>query len=206
MKILDSTTLSQHCSQILRRTIACKMDRKRITWPARSPDLTPFDFFRWGFVKDQVYRTPASDLLDLQERIYAAVNNVTPQILHNTWVEVEYRLDISRATNASHLEVHWSSIGHSVLPKNRSFTTNSVFSTLPSSQPYFSYFQTVHLLQCCLSSDIFFCPELSSHLSYLLEHPSAGSSFVVNGPVNFWIPLLRNVYFHDSNISHHTTT
>ncbi|KAJ4428453.1 hypothetical protein ANN_24490 [Periplaneta americana] len=75
-----------------------------ITWPARSPDLTPPDFFLWGFVKDQVYRTPVRDLADLQERIYAAVNNVTPQMLHNTWVEVEYRLDISRATNGSHVE------------------------------------------------------------------------------------------------------
>ena len=33
-----------------------------ITWPARSPDLTPPDFFLWGFVKDQVYRTPVCDL------------------------------------------------------------------------------------------------------------------------------------------------
>ncbi|KAJ4429534.1 hypothetical protein ANN_21703 [Periplaneta americana] len=32
-----------------------------ITWPARSPDLTPPDFFLWGFVKDQVYRTPVRD-------------------------------------------------------------------------------------------------------------------------------------------------
>ncbi|KAJ4442648.1 hypothetical protein ANN_04237 [Periplaneta americana] len=40
-----------------------------ITWPARSPDLTPPDFFLWGFVKDQVYRTPVRDLADLQERL-----------------------------------------------------------------------------------------------------------------------------------------
>ena len=42
-----------------------------------------------GFVKDQVYKTPVHDLADLQERIYAAVNNVTPQMLHNTWVKVD---------------------------------------------------------------------------------------------------------------------
>ena len=60
----------------------------RITWPARSPDLTPPDFFLRGFVKDQVYRTSVCDLADLQERIYAGVNSVTPQMLHNTWVEV----------------------------------------------------------------------------------------------------------------------
>ena len=40
-------------------------------------------FFLWGFVKEQVYGTPVRDLADLQERIYAAVNNVTPQTLHN---------------------------------------------------------------------------------------------------------------------------
>ncbi|PSN56423.1 hypothetical protein C0J52_09516, partial [Blattella germanica] len=71
-----------------------------------SPDLTPPDFFLWGFVKDHFYRTPVCDSPDLQERIHAAVNNVTLQMLHNTWVEVEYRLDISSATNRSHVEVY----------------------------------------------------------------------------------------------------
>ena len=34
------------------------------------------------------------------------VNSVKPQMLHNTWVEVEYRLDNSRVTSESHVEVH----------------------------------------------------------------------------------------------------
>ena len=59
-----------------------------ITWPARSPDLTPPDVFLWGFVDNHVYRTPVCDLADLHDRIYAAVNNVTPQMPHNTWVKV----------------------------------------------------------------------------------------------------------------------
>ena len=42
-----------------------------------------------GFFKNQVYRTLTRDLADLQERIYAVVNNVTPQMLHNSWVEVD---------------------------------------------------------------------------------------------------------------------
>ena len=53
-------------------------------------DLMPPNLFMWRFIKNQ----PVCDLADFQERIYAAVNNVTPQMLHNTWVEVEYRLDI----------------------------------------------------------------------------------------------------------------
>ena len=58
-----------------------------ITWPARSSDLTPSDFSCGRFVNDQVYRTPVRDLADLQERIYAAVDSVTPQMLHNTWID-----------------------------------------------------------------------------------------------------------------------
>ena len=70
-----------------------------ITWPARSPDLTPPDFFFLvGFVKGQVYRTPVRHLSDLKEIIYTAFNNVTPQTLRNRCVEVQYLLDISPAT------------------------------------------------------------------------------------------------------------
>ena len=58
-----------------------------------------------GLLDLQVYRTPVPDLAELQERIYA-VNNVMPQMLHNTWVEVEYRLGISLATNGSHVEIY----------------------------------------------------------------------------------------------------
>ena len=68
------------------------------------PNITLF--FLWWCLKDQVYSTPLHDLADLQGRIYATVNNVTPQILQNTWVEVEYQLYISRATNGSHVEVY----------------------------------------------------------------------------------------------------
>lgn len=42
-------------------------------WPARSPDLTPLDFFLWGYLKARVYTTPPADLNELQLRITAEV-------------------------------------------------------------------------------------------------------------------------------------
>ena len=51
---VGSNTLCQHCLHILRWTIPGKMDWKRITiitWPARSPDLTPPDFSCEGLVR-----------------------------------------------------------------------------------------------------------------------------------------------------------
>lgn len=75
-------------------------------WPPRSPDITPLDFFLWGYVKDMVYATPVQDVCDLRHRITEAINSVTPDMLHNTWIEIEYRLDILRATNGAHIEMH----------------------------------------------------------------------------------------------------
>ena len=40
-----------------------------VEWSPRSPDLTPCDFFLWGYLKSKVYTSPPVDLADLQNRI-----------------------------------------------------------------------------------------------------------------------------------------
>ncbi|KAG8228356.1 hypothetical protein J437_LFUL006807 [Ladona fulva] len=77
-----------------------------IAWPPRSPDITPLDFFFWGFVKDRVYATKADDIPMLRCRITDAIATVTEDMLRRTWQEIEYRLNILRATNGSHVEVN----------------------------------------------------------------------------------------------------
>jgi hypothetical protein len=76
-----------------------------IPWPPRSPNITPLDFFLWGYVKDIVYKTPLTSLNELKLRIVAAIETVTPQMLENTWREIEYCLDILCATKGVHVEV-----------------------------------------------------------------------------------------------------
>lgn len=76
-----------------------------IAWPPRSPDLTPLDFFLWGFVKDKVYRTRVIDLDDLKARIRAAIASVDIDMLRRVWTELEFRLDVVRATRGAHVEV-----------------------------------------------------------------------------------------------------
>jgi hypothetical protein len=41
----------------------------------------------------------------LRQRIIEAVELITPHMLVNTWQELEYRLDICRATTGAHTEV-----------------------------------------------------------------------------------------------------
>ena len=54
------------------------------------------------------------DLADLRQRIIEAVEFITPHLLKNTWQELEYRLDICRATKVPTLkckEVHKNLFG-----------------------------------------------------------------------------------------------
>ena len=75
-------------------------------WPPRSPDITLLDFLLWVYVKDRVYRTPVRDVETLQSRIIEVLATVNDEMLENTWREIEYRLDILRATNGAHVEVY----------------------------------------------------------------------------------------------------
>jgi hypothetical protein len=43
-------------------------DQELTRWPPRSPDLTPCDFFLWGFIKDRVFVLPLpATLVDFRE-------------------------------------------------------------------------------------------------------------------------------------------
>ena len=74
-------------------------------WPPRSPDLTTYDFFLWGFVKDTVFVPPLpANLQDLSNRIAAAVALVDRDKLTRVWNKIVYRIDVCRITKVGHIE------------------------------------------------------------------------------------------------------
>ena len=75
-------------------------------WPPQSPDITPLDFFLWGYVKDKVFLTPVPDITNLKARITDAFDTITEDMLENTWREIDYRLDVLRSTKGAHVEVY----------------------------------------------------------------------------------------------------
>jgi len=75
-------------------------------WSPRSPDITPLDFFLWGYVKDKVFSTPVPDITNLKARITDAFATITEDMLKNTWRETDYRLDVLRATKGAHVQVY----------------------------------------------------------------------------------------------------
>jgi len=65
----------------------------RGTVPAQSPELTTCDYFLWGYVKGKVFvpPPPVSSIPDLKNRITAAVETITPDLLSRVLQELDYR-------------------------------------------------------------------------------------------------------------------
>ncbi len=57
-----------------------------VPWPARSPDLSPLDFFVWGMMKQEVYSTPVNSNDELRNRIEVAAQKVRDKLTLNVTV------------------------------------------------------------------------------------------------------------------------
>ena len=62
--------------------------------------------FFGGYVKDIMYKTKLQDKDDLKQRISNAMKTINEAMLQRTWQEIEFRLDVLRATNGAHIEVY----------------------------------------------------------------------------------------------------
>ncbi|GFV76158.1 RNase H domain-containing protein [Trichonephila clavipes] len=61
--------------------------RCRYPWPPRSPDLTPVDFWLWGYLKSRVYLSGPLSLLELKDAIRREVSSIQPDMLHfRCWI------------------------------------------------------------------------------------------------------------------------
>lgn len=81
-------------------------DSPNMPWPPRSPDLTPCDFFMWGFIKSKVYDTSVQDIEELKLRIQRAFSQITGEMRVNVIAEYQGRLLKVLENNGSHIETH----------------------------------------------------------------------------------------------------
>lgn len=74
-------------------------------WPARCPDLTPCDFWLWGYLKQKVYLNQNHATLDdLKDSIRRAVAEITPDQLRAAVHHVPTRMLALIANNGEHIE------------------------------------------------------------------------------------------------------
>jgi len=74
-----------------------------ITWPARSPDLSAYDFFLWGYLKSQVFKVPAPHTVqELKHRIQQEVKRIPMEMLQRIKGDVRKRLTECLERNGGH--------------------------------------------------------------------------------------------------------
>jgi len=66
--------------------------RGAVGWPARSPDLSPYDFFLWGYLKEKVFKHRPRSLEDLKERIRQEIDAIPPEITRRVMKNFRERL------------------------------------------------------------------------------------------------------------------
>ncbi|CAH0560385.1 unnamed protein product [Brassicogethes aeneus] len=65
-----------------------------LNWPPRSCDLTPLDYFLWGYVKDQVYADNPLTIEALKANIERAIREIEPQLCQNVITNFNKRIDV----------------------------------------------------------------------------------------------------------------
>lgn len=78
--------------------------RGAIEWPARSPDMTPLDFFLWGHIKNVVYKNRPQNIEELQERIRHEISTIPPNTLLDSLQNFVQRIHYCQEVNGEHFE------------------------------------------------------------------------------------------------------
>lgn len=89
----------QHLTKIFGKRMIDKQ-----LFPARSPDLTPADFFLWGYVKDNVFINNPKTLDDLKSAIASCINSINPEMLMKVSSNIVKRAQICRSQNGRHFQ------------------------------------------------------------------------------------------------------
>ncbi|GFU63769.1 transposable element Tc3 transposase [Trichonephila clavipes] len=72
-----------------------------VNWPPRSCDLTPLEYFLWGYVKSLVYADKPQTLDHLEDNICRVIADIRPQMLEKVIENWTSRLDYIRASRGS---------------------------------------------------------------------------------------------------------
>ncbi|GFT15101.1 putative DD41D transposase [Trichonephila clavipes] len=72
-----------------------------VNWPPRSCDLTPLDYFLWGYVKSLVNADNPQTLDHLEDNIRRVIADIRPQMLEKVIENWTSRLDYIRASRGS---------------------------------------------------------------------------------------------------------
>ena len=82
--------------------------RGAIEWPARSPDITPCDYWLWAYIRQQVYPTAGflyANINALGRRIEEKLQNIPMDMVRKSMRNFEVRIRKLIEVNGHHFEL-----------------------------------------------------------------------------------------------------
>ena len=83
------------------RLISFKTDK---IWPPHSPDLSPLDFFLWGYLKHRVCTPKSKTLDDLRAAVRREMRTITQEMCNNVVDNFKKRMNVVIEQNGRHIE------------------------------------------------------------------------------------------------------
>jgi transposase len=100
-----------HCARIVSEWLNQNLNNQWIgrfsnnKWPPRSPDMTPLDFFLWGYLKQKVYKNrPFANLDELEQEIVRCAREIPENVLRATVDEFTRRTIVCIERDGRHTE------------------------------------------------------------------------------------------------------
>ena len=75
-----------------------------IRWAPHSLDLTPLDFFLWGHVKSNIYKTLVKNLTKSKRRINNEIKSISKETLSDVFSNIVKRMDLCISVDGHHFE------------------------------------------------------------------------------------------------------
>lgn len=75
-----------------------------VRWPPRSCDITPLDFFLWGYVKSIVYCNKPTTINDLKDNIRRAITDITADLCEKVAQNWSSRVFFLKKSRGGHLK------------------------------------------------------------------------------------------------------
>ncbi|GFV43550.1 transposable element Tc3 transposase [Trichonephila clavipes] len=98
-----------------------------VNWPPRSCDLTPLDYFLWGYVKSLVYADKPQTLDHLEDNIRRVIADIRPQMLEKVIENWTSRLDYIRASRGSPMpEIIFNMYCHNIIFRIKKLHVNRI--------------------------------------------------------------------------------
>lgn len=73
-------------------------------WPPRSPDLSPLDYYLWGYIKSKVYKTKPQNIEELKQRIRDEADLIPFENNRRAISTFYQRLEYCQEVNGSHFQ------------------------------------------------------------------------------------------------------